>query len=165
MDNEIEICATGNEFITEGIRYIVPVTREILSNAEREILITVYSFGKFDKKIKNILIEKVTAGKKLILIVNKYSKQDLRPSFIEEMNSEFSNLEVYDFDSGSKEIDLHAKIIGVDNNTAVIGSSNLSKRGHVSNYEMGVILKGEAAARIIRGCYSLINSDKVKLVR
>ena len=81
------------------------------------------------------------------------------------MNKEFSNLEVYDFDSGSDQVDLHAKIIGVDNNKVVIGSSNLSKRGHVSNYEMGVVLEGEAAARIIRGCYSLINSDKVKLVQ
>jgi cardiolipin synthase len=80
------------------------------------------------------------------------------------MNPDFPNLKIYDFDSGSDKIDLHAKIIGVDNNTVIIGSSNLSKRGHVSNYEMGVVLKGETATRIIRGCYSLINSNKVKLI-
>ena len=62
MDDEIEICATGNEFFTEGIRYIVPVTRQIISSSSKEILITVYSFGRMDEKIEKILVEKLMEG-------------------------------------------------------------------------------------------------------
>ena len=109
MDDEIEICATGNEFFTEGIRYIVPVTRQIISSSSKEILITVYSFGRMDEKIEKILVEKLMEGKNLTLIVNKYHGQELRPTFLDEMNPDFPNLKIYDFDSGSDKIDLHAK--------------------------------------------------------
>jgi cardiolipin synthase len=44
--------------------------------------------------------------------------------------------------------DLHAKVICADERIAVIGSSNLSFRGLVSNYELGVVVRGEPA-RII----------------
>ncbi len=99
MNNEIEICATGNEFLTEGIRYIVPLTRQLLSSSNKEILITVYSFGKMDNKIETILVEKLLEGKSLTLIINKYQKQNLRPAFLDEMNSDFPNLKIYDFAS------------------------------------------------------------------
>lgn len=164
MTNKIEICATGAEFLTSGVRYIVPLYRELLLNASKEILITVYSFGSFDKQVKETLKSKIKEGLRVIFIVNRYSSQDYLPLFITEMNSDFSNLEVYDFSSLQDTIDLHAKILGVDHNKVIIGSSNLSRRGQISNYEMGLNLEGDIASQIIDSCYSLINSDKVKKI-
>jgi len=54
---------------------------------------------------------------------------------------------VYDFTDPEKR-QLHAKIIVADRKKAIVGSANLSWGGMYSNYEIGLLIEGEAAWKL-----------------
>jgi len=53
----------------------------------------------------------------------------------------YNHCELFSF-SGEEENDLHAKVIAVDRKVALIGSSNLSRRGLQANHELAVVVEG-----------------------
>ncbi len=44
--------------------------------------------------------------------------------------------------------DLHAKVIVVDHNAALVGSANMTWKGLVGNHELAVLVSGEVASRV-----------------
>ena len=57
--------------------------------------------------------------------------------------------------------DLHAKVIVVDRRKAIIGSSNLSRRGFLTNYELALLLEGSTATTVASVVDKLLASPHV----
>jgi phosphatidylserine/phosphatidylglycerophosphate/cardiolipin synthase-like enzyme len=165
MSGKTEVCATGPDFLTGRIRYIFTVICERLEAAESEIFITAYSIGKLDDKITSIIKQKLELGVKVIFIIERLKKKSGGSlDLLMKWCRRFENFDIYDFNPSNEYSSLHAKIIAIDRKVAIIGSSNLSKSGHLYNYEMGVVVRDGVAAQVVDACYSLLNSRNVKKV-
>ena len=76
------------------------------------------------------------------------------------MNERYQHFHLYDFlvEAGSS---LHAKAIVADHRAALIGSSNMSRRGLLANHELALLVDGPAAATAGRAMDALIESRLV----
>lgn len=63
------------------------------------------------------------------------------------MRVEAATVLIYNFTS-DEQIDLHAKLVVIDRQKAIVGSSNLSRRGLLTNYELALVVEGMAVAEI-----------------
>jgi phosphatidylserine/phosphatidylglycerophosphate/cardiolipin synthase-like enzyme len=163
MEN-IKILGTGLEFIRSGIRGIEPVIEELIENAKKEIHIMAYVFTPPAIYLLKLLEHKAEMGITIKLVINDVNSQgELIASSIRSLSSRFFPLvTVTDFaDLTGKQ--LHAKVLVADRRRAVIGSANLTWRGMVHNYEIGVLVEGKAAwemASIIDQFASRFGSSK-----
>ena len=75
----------------------------------------------------------------------------------------YQHFQLYNFlgEAGSS---LHAKAIVVDHRAALIGSSNMSRRGLLANHELALLVDGEPAATAGRAMDALIESPLVSRV-
>ena len=98
-----------------------------------------------------------------IIVINRLNEQPSEVvSKLVNLANEFSYMSIYEFPS-SEGVDLHAKIIVADHNRALVGSSNLSKRGIFTNYEMGILIDGQLAATVANKVNKLFEiSTRVK---
>lgn len=64
------------------------------------------------------------------------------------MKSRFPYFEVLDFRPEHRFEDLHAKIIVVDREDALVGSANLTWKGLVGNHELAIVISGKTASSI-----------------
>lgn len=144
---EVQILATGPEFIGEGVRGTGQVVEELITEAKNEIQILAYLFTKSGKVI-SLLEKSLRKGIKVSIVINDMENQDVEvKTKLRELSSEFSNLKVIDFHRNSGE-QLHAKVVVIDRKKAVVGSANFSWSGLTRNYEVGVLLSGEAAWKL-----------------
>jgi cardiolipin synthase len=60
--------------------------------------------------------------------------------------------------------DLHAKVIIMDRQKAVVGSSNLSRRGLLTNYELALLVEGTAATSVASVVDRLLSSEHVACI-
>lgn len=146
--NDVQILATGSEFLKTGVRGIESVIEELIRRAEREIHIVAYLFTSQATHILNLLEKKAEEGVKIVLVINRLETQDetIR-SKLRHIQASFPFIKIVDFhDSEGRQ--LHAKLIISDRSRAVLGSANFSWGGMVTNYEIGVLLEGEPAWKL-----------------
>lgn len=79
------------------------------------------------------------------------------------MSGKYPHFFLYDFSSEGWS-DLHAKVIVADRSKAVVGSSNLSRRGMLTNYELAVLVEGNAAVTVAKAVDRLFDSENVNRV-
>lgn len=144
---DIQILATGSKFIGEGVRGTGQVIEELIRQAKNEIQIMAYLFTESGKIIP-LLEKSLQKGIKVTIVINDLGKQDAEiKKKISILGKEFSNLKVVNFLKEGGE-QLHAKVVVVDRKKAVVGSANFSWSGLTRNYEVGVLLSGEAAWKL-----------------
>ena len=76
------------------------------------------------------------------------------------LTKNYQHFHLYSFisDKGS---DLHAKAVVVDRKSALVGSSNLSRRGLLANHEIALLSSGAVADTIAMSIDRLIQSQYV----
>lgn len=145
---KVEILGTGAQFMKQGVRGIEPVIEEIIMQASKEIQILAYIFTSKALHILKQVEQAAKKGIRITIIVNDLQSQDkVIRSRLENMEDNFPHVHVIDF-AENTERQLHAKIVVVDRQIAVIGSANFSWGGMYSNYEIGLLVEGEPAWKI-----------------
>ena len=146
--NKVQILATGPEFLKDGIRGTGPVMEEMIKNSEKEIQIMAYVISSHAYKFLDLLESALKREVKITVILNKFEKHnDKIKEKIKKMQKLYRRFIIIDF-TGTRNQDLHAKVIVADRKTAIIGSANFSWHGMTSNYEIGVHLEGDSAWKL-----------------
>ena len=144
----VVLLATGSEIIGGGIRSLYSVIEEVIISADKEILITTYAVSGFLEDLFNLLIDAASRGVDIKIVVNRLEDQDPRSrKAVDRLIAATRGIEVYSFhDEGGR--NLHMKVFVVDREKAVLGSANLTWRGLVDNFELGVYLEGGLAEKV-----------------
>lgn len=146
--NKINILATGHEFLKEGIRGTGPVIEELIEEAKNEIQMMAFVISPRAERILNLLEDALSRGIKMTLIINYLSEHEesVKQRF-SLMRKKYPQLKIVDFQrpEGNQ---LHAKVLVVDRKKAVLGSANFSIGGMTKNYEIGVMVEGDAAWKL-----------------
>ena len=146
---EVMILATGPELVRDGARAIEPVIEELMLDAKAEIHIVAYLFTSQASRFLRLLRETAERGIRLTIVVNHLEAQDRtvrdRLLFLAE---KFAHVTVTSFTKNGAQ--LHAKTVVADRKRAVVGSANFSWGGMTTNYELGVLLEGDAAWDLAR---------------
>jgi len=117
-----------------------------------------------------MLFDQLTAllqrGVRVRMVLNRFTTQPrLVQQRLRQLQTTFVPLlELVSFDPDHLEADLHAKIIVVDRQHALVGSANLSQRGLVHNHELGVVVTGSAAVDVARTIERLLRSPYATVV-
>lgn len=130
--------------------------RTLLGSAQQQIdIITPYFVP--DPGLMAVLRERLAAGIRVRILVPRFSDHPItdfaRRASLRQLHD--LGAEVRYHYRGI----LHAKLIVVDTTTAVIGSANFDMRSFFLNYEIGVVLKGEAALLSINQLVTTLVSE------
>lgn len=162
MKNQTQVVVTGLAWMGSGIGSIESAIERIFGEAEHEILITSYSISNASDHILDWLETSLAHGVLIRLIINKIGNQ---PAAIVDRLVNFSNsyshFYLYTFE-GDEEQDLHAKVIVTDRKLGIVGSSNLSRRGLLTNHELAILVEGKAAEQIAAAIDRLLVSEFIK---
>lgn len=146
--SDVEILATGPAFVKEGVRAIEPVVEGMIQNAGQEIQIVAFTLTEGARRLIGLLEEAAKKERKITVIVNRLSlKTSTIQGSLSKLAKNYPNTAIIDF-TDPQDFDLHAKIVVVDRDTAVVGSANFSWSGMYGNYEIGVMLRGQRVWKI-----------------
>jgi len=157
--SSIKILATGSDFLKEGVRGTGPVVEELMENIDNELHILAYVISKHAEKFLGLIEKSLESGIKTTLVINNLQKQDpyVRDKLL-NWKSKFRYFKLVDFNR--KEKTLHAKVVVVDREKAVLGSANFSWGGMSGNYEIGIFLEGREAWTLSKLVDNVANSPE-----
>lgn len=142
----ISIVASGDTWLASGAaRPIESALMENIKGANKTIEMTMaysYKARAFADNIWNALEDAASKGVKVYLIINEFDNQDDYER-VNELIKDMKRRHPHHFKAvsfNSEEGILHAKIIVIDRNIAIISSSNHSDAGYSKNHEMGVLV-------------------------
>lgn len=147
-DTRISVVVTGTAWMGSGIGSIESALERLFREAEEEIALTAYTISSSADLLLDWLEVALTRGVQVRLVINRLNSQP--PDVVarlRQLATTYPYFHLHDFTSES-DADLHAKAIVVDRRLALIGSSNLSRRGLLLNHELAVLVEGPTAAEI-----------------
>jgi len=157
--SSVQLLGTGPEFAREGVRGIEPVVEELILSARRDIHILAYLFTPQATNFLRLLEEAAQRSVEIRILVNRLDQQHTRiRSRLRSLERSCDTVEVVTLGSEHGR-QLHAKVVVADRKRAVIGSANFSWGGMVANYEIGVLVEGQAAWKMAELIDSLIASS------
>ena len=165
MSQNPRAVVTGSVWMGSGIGSIESALTEIFQGANDEVMLTVYTIGSHADLVFDLLRASLCRGILVKLAINQLGNQP--PDVIDALLSlarEFSHFQLFDF-SDNNGGSLHAKAVVADHKIALVGSSNMSKRGLFSNHELAVLLSGDAAIGAGKAMDLLLNSKALRRVR
>lgn len=143
---EARVAVTGTAWMGGGIGSIESALEQIFREAQHEIVLTAYSMSTGADLLFEWMEAALARGVQISLIINHFNDHPFEViAQLRRFVSTYAHLYLYDFRSAG-EADLHAKVIVADRRIALIGSSNLSRRGLLANHEMAVLIQGATAA-------------------
>ncbi len=145
----INIIATGELFVGYGVRSIGAVITEIIREARCEIQIMAYLITSPD--FVDLLVSAAERGVSVTVVINDMQEQpqEIREKLLYAARK-FNYFVVSEFCQKYKG-SLHAKVIVVDRQKAVIGSANFTKHGIESgNHEIAVLVYGSEVEKVAR---------------
>jgi phosphatidylserine/phosphatidylglycerophosphate/cardiolipin synthase-like enzyme len=160
-ESQIHVVVTGLDWMGGGIGSIEAALERILREAQLEVVFTVYSISSRNDLLLKWLENTLSRGVVVKMLLNRPDSQP--PGVIhllQQLRRRYQHFSVLQF-VGDDEVALHAKTVVVDRRLALVGSSNLSQRGMLSNYELGLLVEGPAAAEIALAIDRLLNSSRV----
>ena len=157
--NDGRVVVTGTAWMGSGIGAIESALRELFEEADDEIALTAYSISTSRDRIFEFLARALARGVNVTLVINRLSSQPRAVVHsLRRLASQFPHFRVRDYRSPDPRADLHAKAVVADRKVAVIGSSNLSHRGWISNHELAVIVRGNSARDVAKAIDRLVKS-------
>jgi phosphatidylserine/phosphatidylglycerophosphate/cardiolipin synthase-like enzyme len=161
---KVNVVVTGVGWVGSGIGSIESALERLFREARQEVTITAYSISSGADIVLQWIEEALARGIQVRFIINRL---DFQPTdvvaFLRRLAAHYAHFQLYNFTSAS-DVDLHAKTIVVDRKLALVGSSNLSRRGLLANYELAVLVDGIAAGEIAQTLDLLLNtSDIIRL--
>lgn len=144
-DDAPRIVVTGTAWMGGGIGSIETAIHSLFHNARRDVSLTVYAVSSGADPVLDEIDHALQRGLLVRLVANRLADQpaDL-VARLRGLAATHRHFELYDF-APAGQTDLHAKVIVADRQVALVGSSNLSRRGLLDNHEMAVYLHGPAA--------------------
>lgn len=145
MKNEVSVAVTGPAWMGSGTGSIETSMERLFREAKREILITSYAISFAADIVLDWMALSAGRGVLIRIAVNKLANQP--PDVLarlNKLNDSYPYFHLYTF-IGNENEDLHAKAIVADRSIAIVGSSNLSRRGLLTNYELALIVQGHQA--------------------
>ena len=161
-DCKASVVVTGTAWMGGGIGSIESALERLFREAKHDVLATAFSIGTGANVLLEWMERSLARGIRNTLIVNGLASQPA--SVIQQLydlTAVYRHFHLYDF---TGDADLHAKVVVVDHRVALVGSSNLSRRGLLANHELAVLLEGDAAADVARALNLLIASPQVTRV-
>lgn len=152
---EPSIVVSGPAWIGEGTRSLDSSFRELIEQSVSEVHIVMYTATSSSLPMLDMLEPKLRVGVNATIVLNRISdlKQEHVVSRLNDFAERFPRSKFYSFEPRYKTRNLHAKAIVSDRSDAIVGSANLSLRGLLENYELGIRVKGTIA----RGVSTLID--------
>ena len=152
---------TGTSWMGAGIGSIESAIDDLFRTATDEIILSVYTIGSGTARVFRWLEGALNRGVQVSLVINAMGDQPADVvTKLRDMNERFQHFHLFDF-RGEAGSSLHAKAIVADHRAALIGSSNMSRRGLLANHELAVLVDGETAATAGRAMDALIDSPLV----
>jgi cardiolipin synthase len=146
--SKIRVVVSGLGWMGSGTGSIESAIETLLSEARREILLTAYSIGNADH-IFELLESALARGVRVRMVVNRLSEQhESIQRRLERLRQRYPYFDLWSFEPHEERGDLHAKVLVVDRQHALVGSSNLSYNGMVLNHELAVLIEGKEASDI-----------------
>jgi cardiolipin synthase len=148
MTDQISVAVTGLAWMGSGIGSIESAMERLFRGSEHEILITSYAISSAADVVLDWLEASLTKGILIRMAINKLTNQpaDVVTRLV-GLNNAYSHFHLYSFDGGETQ-DLHAKVIVSDRQFAIVGSSNLSRKGFITNHELALVVQGNSAENI-----------------
>lgn len=131
---------------------------DMLTGAQRSILITGYSLSDYFSDLIDVIIQKSQSGVFIKFFINNMDKQKNIDKLI-RYKGQF--LKIYNFISQSDFMaNLHAKVISVDQKHTLITSANLSYHGQEGNIEFGTYIKSHQIAKQVEDIFTQLIFSK-----
>ncbi|GAB4537262.1 MAG: phospholipase D family protein [Anaerolineae bacterium] len=163
-ENRVSVAVTGIVWMGKGIGSIESALGRLFREAGQEIMLAAYTVSSGADLLFDWLEATLVRGVHISLIINRLDTQP--PDVIARLHqlaAIYPHFHLYDFVPES-ETDLHAKTIVVDRRLALVGSSNLSRRGLLANHELAVLIEGGAAMDIAMAIDCLLADHRAKRV-
>jgi phosphatidylserine/phosphatidylglycerophosphate/cardiolipin synthase-like enzyme len=145
----LTVAVTGTAWMGGGVISVQSAIEELFNNANKEILIGIYEITSGADDFLKKLGVCLARGIRVRMVINRYND---KPPFVKKkiacLIRKYPYFEVLNFQPETESEDLHAKIIVIDRDKALVGSANLTWRGLVGNHELAVIVHGPVASRI-----------------
>lgn len=156
----VQTVVTGLAWMGIGVRSVKAALKDMLINAEHEVLLCAYSVTGGADTILEELEDCLKRGIQFKAVINRFNKQPPEiQNYLLNLVKVYPYCELYDFNDPVEE--LHSKLIVVDRSFALVGSANLSMRGMKQNYELGIIIRGEEVGTISQCFDSLLTLPTV----
>lgn len=163
-DADVRVVVTGTAWMGGGIGSIESALELLFREAKQEVALTAYSISTGADLLFDWMEAALARGVQINLIINHLDDHPFEViAKLRRFVATYAHLHLYDFRSAG-EADLHAKVIVADRRMALIGSSNLSRRGLLANHEMAVLIQGDAAVSVASTLDRLLKSRDVARV-
>ncbi len=162
----VRVVATGIEWLGGGIAAVERTMVDLIAGATREVVLTAYSMTLGSERVWDEIERAIATGIRTTLVIDRHDDQDADArALVSRLASRYApTLQVYDFVPADDRDGLHAKVLVVDREAALIGSANLSHRGLVSAHELSVVIEGPTAGLIVEQVERLVRSSSVHRV-
>lgn len=148
MDEEpLEICCTGKG-LEKYARSTWPVLMELLSGAQKEIVIAGYDVRPGFRPIFEVIERKATEGVAVTMLVDGIDKNEDLRGWLEGMPSNVKAYHRRKHSMGQEK--MHIKCVVVDDGPCLTGSTNLTFLGLKRNMEMNVVIKDKETIKRIK---------------
>lgn len=164
MKKQIQVVVTGLAWMGAGIGSIESAMESIFRQAEHEILITSYAISNATDLVLDWFEAALARGVLIRMILNRIEGQP--PDVIARLKGlcrVYPHFYLYDF-VDEQEYDLHAKVIVVDRKMALVGSSNLSRRGLLNNHELALLVEGKDVEQLASAVDQLLLSRSISQI-
>ncbi|MDR4998969.1 phospholipase D family protein [Brevibacillus parabrevis] len=161
---EIKILATGLGWLGNGVESITANLEELILNAQYEIMICAYKISTGASDVLELINAPLSRGVDVRILVNQFhNHHSAAQAMLASFSRKFINYKLYDF-THPDGFDLHAKMIVVDRERAIIGSSNISRRGFFENHELAVMLSGQDVNKVANAFEKLVTHQFTKKI-
>lgn len=138
---QVEILATGRIFTRRnGVQNTKPVIMRLLRQSKRSVHMLAYVIG-FDGDLWRLLAKKLSDGQPVTIITSMDGQSAAIQSSLRRLARTYGDdFCLMDFKNPAGGL-LHAKVLVIDRETAVLGSANFSRGGMAKHHEVGVLIK------------------------
>lgn len=157
--DKVSLVVTAPPSFSINARTTMNVVQSMISEAERNILITGYSLSSYFSDLVDTIVQKSQRGVFVKFFVNDVDKQ---PGFDKILRYKGRFLKVYNYHPSDDEMAaLHAKVISADQKQTLITSANLSYHGQQGNIELGTLIESKQLAKQIDDVFTKLIFSKV----
>lgn len=161
MRDQTQVVVTGLAWMGSGVGSIESALERIFREADSEILITSYAISNAADLVLEWLENALARGVLVRMIINRIHDQPGEVvARLENAYLNYPHFYLYSF-ADDQGYDLHAKIVVADRRLALVGSSNISKRGLLNNHELALFVEGKSAEQIASTVDKLLTNPSV----
>jgi phosphatidylserine/phosphatidylglycerophosphate/cardiolipin synthase-like enzyme len=163
---EVSVAVTGLGWLGAGIPALEQALQVTIEEASEELQITSFSVTSGAARVVASLAAALERGVRITVVVNRFRTQDeAGQALLMRLSKRFAHsFHLHDFIHDNEMESLHAKLLVADRRVALVGSANLSFLGMIANHELGVLVRGPAAATISSCVDRLLCSPHVRAV-